>query len=207
LTRRGQRPERLIITKDDLDGASIRSLLEVAEEHGLTLCRLPRLTDFKSGIKEGLEFKPLNIEDLLRRPQMALDRASMKAMIASRRIMVTGAGGTIGGELVRQISDFEPAHISLLENSEFNLYAIERELEKRHPGLSRTIVLCDVRHRARLDEVMAAERPDLVFHAAALKQVPMVEAMINLVLADHLLRALTNKDLEKLSSNLRPGPQ
>lgn len=179
LTRRGQRPERLIITKDDLDGASIRSLLEVAEEHGLTLCRLPRLTDFKSGIKEGLEFKPLNIEDLLRRPQMVLDRASMKAMIASRRIMVTGAGGTIGGELVRQISDFEPAHISLLENSEFNLYAIERELEKRHPGLSRTIVLCDVRHRARLDEVMAAERPDLVFHAAALKQVPMVEANPN----------------------------
>ena len=91
-------------------------------------------------------------------------------------MLVTGAGGTIGAELVRQIATFAPAQMTLLDNSEYLLYSIGLELSEAHPGLSYSLVLGDVRDRARLDEVMAAETPELVFHAAALKHVPMVEA-------------------------------
>ena len=116
------------------------------------------------------------IEDLLGRPQATLDRAAMRRLIGGRRVLITGAGGSIGGELVRQVSDLGPAELALLDNSEFNLYAIERELAERHGGLSRRAFLGDVRARARVDDVFAAAAPELVFHAAALKHVPLVEA-------------------------------
>ena len=111
LKQRGQRPHRLILTKEHLDGASVRSLLDVADSLGLTLARLPRLTDFREGVGEASEVRPIAVEDLLGRPQAVLDRPAMQALIAGKRVMVTGAGGTIGGELVRQIADFAPAQI------------------------------------------------------------------------------------------------
>jgi O-antigen biosynthesis protein WbqV len=175
LRNEGDAPQRMIITNDRVDGAKVRALLEVSERLGIALSRLPRLTDFKSGTTEKLEIRPIDIEDLLGRPQTVLDRDSMRRLIAGRRVMVTGAGGTIGSELVRQISDFGPAHLTLLDNGEYQLYSIERELLDRHADLSHSAVLADVRNRARLDLVLAAERPELVFHAAALKHVPMVE--------------------------------
>ena len=135
-----------------------------------------RLTDFKGGDIERVEVKPIALEDLLGRPQTVLDQNSMKALIAGRRVLVTGAGGTIGGELARQISDYGPAHLTLFDNSEYALYATDLEVSDRHPELRRTAILGDVRERAGLDAVFAAEKPDLVFHAAALKHVPLVEA-------------------------------
>jgi O-antigen biosynthesis protein WbqV len=89
---------------------------------------------------------------------------------------VTGAGGTIGAELVRQIAGYEPARLVLLDNGEYALYAIDRELDEQSQALPRSALIGDVRDRARIEEVIAAERPELVFHAAALKHVPMVEA-------------------------------
>jgi O-antigen biosynthesis protein WbqV len=176
LKKRGQRPQRLILTKEHLDGAVVRSALDVADSLGLTLARLPRLTDFREGVGEVAEVRPIAIEDLLGRPQAVLDRPAMQALIAGKRVMVTGAGGTIGGELVRQISEFAPAHVTLVENSEFHLYEIDLMLGERHAELPRSAVLADIRDRDRVDAVFAEARPELVFHAAALKHVPMVEA-------------------------------
>lgn len=176
LTSAGERPQRLIVTRDDMEGPAVGALLEAADSLGMTLARLPRLTEFKSGMDDTLEVRPIAIEDLLGRPQAVLDREGMKALIAGRRILVTGAGGTIGSELVRQISDFGPAHLALFENSEFNLYSIDMELASRHPDLSRAALVGDVRDARRVGAVMAQHRPELVFHAAALKHVPMVEA-------------------------------
>ena len=93
LTRRGDRPQRLILTKDDLDGAQVRDLLDAANGLGMTVANLPRLTDFRSGEKDRLEVRPIAIEDLLGRPKASLDRTTMGAMIRGRRVMVTGAGG------------------------------------------------------------------------------------------------------------------
>ncbi|MFN3077860.1 MAG: polysaccharide biosynthesis protein [Alphaproteobacteria bacterium] len=176
LTRQGERPRRVILTRSDTDGALVRALLDDAQSLGITLARLPHLTEFKSGVADRLEVRPVAIEDLLGRPQAVLDRAGMKALIEGRRVLVTGAGGTIGGELVRQISDFGPAHLGLFDNAEFNLYTIDMELSLRHPTLPRSAIIGDVRDASRVLQVMTDLRPELVFHAAALKHVPMVEA-------------------------------
>ena len=105
-----------------------------------------------------------------------LDREAMARLVGGRRILVTGAGGTIGSELARQIAALAPARLVLVDNSEFLLYAIDRELRERWPELAVRPLLADVRDRRRVDAVIAGEQPEIVFHAAALKHVPMVEA-------------------------------
>ncbi|MDO8607803.1 MAG: nucleoside-diphosphate sugar epimerase/dehydratase [Phaeospirillum sp.] len=176
LRRRGQSPHHLIITDHRLDGAVVRDLLDTADRLGMVLARIPRLTDLRAGVgEEQLTLRPIAVEDLLGRPQLALDRTSMEGLIKGRRVMVTGAGGSIGSELVRQISAFGPARLVLFEACEFNLYTIDQELSRLNGGLEHVPVLGDVRDAVRVGSVMAEHRPELVFHAAALKHVPMVE--------------------------------
>ena len=116
------------------------------------------------------------IEDLLNRPQVPLDREGMARLIEGRCVLVTGAGGTIGSELARQVASLGPATLVLLDNGEYALWQIDTELAETHPGVARRTVLADVRDERRMREVCERERPELVFHAAALKHVPMVEA-------------------------------
>ncbi len=177
LDRRGERPQRLIISAQSLDGATVRRLLDMADALTIPLARLPRLTEFKTTMgEEGLAVEPIAIEDLLGRPQAVLDRQGMRDLVAGRRVLVTGAGGTIGSELVRQIAACEPARLALLDNNEFALYTIDRELQERHARLPRLALIGDVRERGRVEEIIGKERPELVFHAAGLKHVPVVEA-------------------------------
>jgi FlaA1/EpsC-like NDP-sugar epimerase len=177
LDRRGRRPQKLIITAQNLPGDQVRRLLDRADALAIPLARLPKLTDFRSNLdnpERALE--PIALEDLLGRPQAVLDRDGMARLIRGRRVLVTGAGGTIGAELARQIAALAPDRLLLLDNGEFALYGIEMELRERFPALATAPLLRDVRDRAQIDEVMAAEKPELVFHAAALKHLPMVEA-------------------------------
>ena len=176
LGRHDERPQRLIVTKDDMDGTELRQMLETADSLGMTMARLPRLTDFRSGEDDRMEVRPIAIEDLLGRPRTALDRDAMAALIHGKRVMVTGAGGSIGGELARQIAGYGPVELVLFDNSEFNLYTIDLELGERHPSLPRQAELGDVRDRARVERLFRQHAPELVFHAAALKHVPLVEA-------------------------------
>lgn len=175
LEQRNRRPQRLIITGEQVGGTTVRRLLDEVDRLGLTLARLPRLTDFKRGDGRSLEIRPVDVEDLLGRPQKVLDREAMAALIRGRRVLVTGAGGTIGAELVRQIADLDPAALTLFDSGEYNLYRIDREMSETRPGVERLAVLGDVRDRARLGEIFAAFRPELVFHAAALKHLSLVE--------------------------------
>jgi FlaA1/EpsC-like NDP-sugar epimerase len=170
------KPQRLVLTVENLDGAVVRRLLAAADAHGLTLARLPRLAELKTGVDERTETRPIELSDLLGRPQAVLDRPAMQALIAGKPVLITGAGGTIGSELVRQVSDLGPASVALLDNAEYNLYRIDMELGERHPDLPREAILGSVRDAARIDDVIARCKPALVFHAAALKHVPMVEA-------------------------------
>ena len=175
LERAGQRPQRLLLTRDDMDGATIRKLVDTADALGMTVARLPPLVEFRDGASESFEIRPVAIEDLLGRPQTVLDRDAMRRLIAGRRVLVTGAGGTIGSELVTQICGLDPAHITLLDSGEFNLYRIDLDVADAHPALPRRAILADIRDRPRLERIMREVRPELVFHAAALKHVPMVE--------------------------------
>jgi len=168
-------PQRLILTKDDMDGARIRELLEQSEALGMTLARLPQLTDFKDGAGDDVEVTPVALEDLLGRAQTPLDRDAMRRLVEGRKVLVTGAGGSIGSELVRQAAELGPASMILLDQSEFALYTIDMEIAGAYPELTRNAIIADVRDRDRMDQVVAETRPDLVFHAAALKHVPLVE--------------------------------
>jgi len=168
--------QRIILTNRDLAGETVREMLEIAEQHGITMARLPLLTELKTDLENTAETRPIDITDLLGRPQAVLDRGAIKKLVAGKKILITGAGGTIGKELVRQISDYNPAHITLLDNAEYNLYQIDMELSNRHKELSRKAVLGSVRDRKKMESIISQLKPELVFHAAALKHVPMVEA-------------------------------
>ncbi len=181
LDRRGRRPQKLVITAQGLGGAEIRHLLERADALAIPLARLPRLTEFQQTSADASPApidlaRPIALEDLLGRSQAVLDREAMARLIGGRRILVTGAGGTIGSELARQIAALLPARLILVDNSEFLLYAIDGELRERWPETAIRPLLADVRDRIRVEAVIAAEQPQIVFHAAALKHVPMVEA-------------------------------
>jgi O-antigen biosynthesis protein WbqV len=181
LRARGEQPQRLIIAshRGTLE-ARMLELLNQANAWGLTVARLPSLVEFKDAVgdvadEHRIELRPIALEDLLERPQTPLNRAALEQLIVGQRILVTGAGGTIGSELTRQIAALRPADLTLADSSEFNLYKIDLEVRERHPDLSSRPVLCDIRDRERVMRLFAVHRPNLVFHAAALKHVPMVE--------------------------------
>ncbi|MGH6883751.1 MAG: polysaccharide biosynthesis protein, partial [Hypericibacter sp.] len=176
LVAKGDAPQRLIVTDDGLDGATIAQLLDLAESKGLTLARLPRLTELKPGARsDRLAVRPIALEDVLGRPRHVLDRTPVERLVAGRRLLVTGAGGSIGAELCRQIAALAPARLTLLDHSESLLHAIATELAAKHPKLALATELCDLRDRGRLERAVGSALPEILFHAAALKHVPMVE--------------------------------
>jgi O-antigen biosynthesis protein WbqV len=143
---------------------------------GIRLLRMPSIVELAQ--HDGVHLLPMreiNIEELLARQPIELDRAAVGSLIRGRRVLVTGAGGSIGSELCRQLATFECAHLIMVDHSEALLCQIDREMEESFPQVSRATVLADVRNAQRLKAAFKAETPDLVFHAAALKHVPVVE--------------------------------
>ncbi|MDB5371241.1 MAG: UDP-D-quinovosamine 4-dehydrogenase [Roseomonas sp.] len=174
-------PAGLVLADPDLQGEALEDVLDAADRHGVTVSRAPRLTRLDPAKREDpgaarrVDLRPVAIEELLDRPQVPLDREGMARLVQGRRVLVTGAGGTIGGELARQVAALGPAQLTLLDHGEFALYSIDLELAENHPGVPRRAMLADVRDHARIANLMRQVRPELVFHAAALKHVPMVE--------------------------------
>lgn len=173
-------PSRLILTRaaTRLNGSHVTQLMDECTALGLTLSRLPALTDVREGTiaNSTVKDQPIALEDLLGRPETILNRSAISGLIKDKRILITGAGGTIGSELVRQIAALKPSHLSLLDISEFNLYKIDLEITEENPALSCHAFIADVRDAARLDQIFREEQPELVFHAAAIKHVPLAEA-------------------------------
>lgn len=175
LTSAGLRPERLIIADPNMRGEPVRALLDQANSLSIRLNRLPEISQFQDAAGDDIQVRPVAVEDLLSRPQAQLDRASVAALVGGKRVLVTGAGGSIGSELVRQIAALGPSRLVLVDNSEFNLYEIDREMEETRASVSRAALIANVRDRAHLDRIFGTEKPEIVFHAAALKHVPILE--------------------------------
>ena len=170
------RPQKIIIASNDLEGNIIRDLLIFTDKTGISLARLPKITDLESDINnEKLKVKPIDVFDLLSRPQALLDRNAMKKFISNKKVLVSGAGGTIGSELINQIINYKPKEIILLDNSEFLLYKIEKEIEEKNINIKINFLLADIKNSKRIDNIFDNKKPDIVFHAAALKHVPIVE--------------------------------
>ncbi len=180
----GRLPQCLVVATPDLAGTRLAALLEQADRYGMVTRRAPRPTALdpatrpagRGGKERELELRPIAIEDLLNRPQVPLDREGMARLIQGRRVIVTGAGGTIGAELARQLATLGPERLILLDNGEYALWQIDLELTETVPEVPRQALLADIRDEARIRALFEHWRPELVFHAAALKHVPMVEA-------------------------------
>lgn len=141
---------------------------------GVHLLRVPSLVEMGGKADEPV-MRKFELEELLARPPVRLADGPLRALVAGKRVLVTGAGGSIGSEICRQVASLGCGHLVLIDNSEFGLFKIDQEIEHRWPTLSRREYLYDVRNKTLLNEAFAAERPDVVFHAAALKHVPLME--------------------------------
>jgi len=152
-----------------------RRAAELASAAGLTVLTVPSYDDLLSGKVTVSQIRRIELEDLLGRDQVVLDDGGLHQLLKGKVVMVTGAGGSIGSELARQIVKFEPARLVLFELNEYALYGIEQEFlsAEKKPAFSATIG--DVRNPARLRAVFSRFKPAVVFHAAAYKHVPMME--------------------------------
>ena len=147
-------------------------LCNAAKVKALTV---PSFDDLMSGKVAVSQLRAVELDDLLGRDPVKLDDAGLHGLLTEKVIMVTGAGGSIGSELCRQVARFAPARLVLFEQSEFALYTIEQELKQAFPALDFACLVGDVRDAARVDEVMRQHRPAALFHAAAYKHVPLME--------------------------------
>ncbi|TPW29048.1 polysaccharide biosynthesis protein [Pararhizobium mangrovi] len=174
----GNKPRHIIFSKplSEIGKCDADLLIQNAERLGLAVSRLAPATLLRQSVTSGdFDLRPIELTDLLERPQASLDVAALERFIRERRVLVTGAGGSIGSELTKQVAALNPTEIVLIDHSEFNLYTVDLDLKEQFPELKRTCYLCDVRDAARLNEIFERHHPELVFHAAALKHVPMVE--------------------------------
>lgn len=152
-----------------------RAVAEAAALGGLTVMTMPSYDDLLAGRLSVSNIRKVELEDLLGREAVSLDDAGLKGLLGNQCVLVTGAGGSIGSELCRQIARFAPARIVLVDASEFALYQIDESLQLVFPGIERHCWAADVRDVARIAEIMFAEQPSIVFHAAAYKHVPLME--------------------------------
>ena len=166
----------IVIAIPSLSSTRMQKLVSICESAGTDFKTLPKLEDMISGQVTVNAIQEVSIEDLLGREKVELDRAMMQAGLSGKVILVTGGGGSIGTELCRQVAGFAPDALIVFERSEFNLYRIQTELENRYPQLNLVTILGDVCDRQVAENVMQRYRPDMVFHAAAYKHVPILQA-------------------------------
>ncbi|HMN77396.1 MAG TPA: nucleoside-diphosphate sugar epimerase/dehydratase [Burkholderiaceae bacterium] len=164
----------LILAMPEAPASRRREVLALASGTGLPVLTVPGEEELREGV-QAQRVREIVPEDLLGRAPVVLDDTGVAATLAGKAVMITGAGGSIGAELCRQVARFQPSRLVLFEASEFNLYSVEQELSAAFPALELVRLLGDVKDAARLAEVFAAWRPAVVFHAAAYKHVPLVE--------------------------------
>jgi FlaA1/EpsC-like NDP-sugar epimerase len=183
-----RRPDELLIAIPSASGELRRRIVEVASDAGVPVKTLPGLHELIAG-DEALtrQIRPVQVEDLLGREPVETDVAAISSYLEGKTVLVTGAGGSIGSELCRQIARAEPARIVMVEQGESALFDIERELVDERDFVAGVPVLADVRNRRRLHDVFDRYRPDVVFHAAAYKHVPLMEANPLVSVANNVL--------------------
>ncbi len=170
--------EMLLIAMPSATNAQMRRVVELCEATGVPFRTMPRLQDVVSGRMGFSDLKEVAIEDLLGREPVQLDWTAIRTGLAGQRVLVTGGGGSIGAELCRQIARLGADSLTILELSEFNLYRIEQELRREFPDMLIDAVLGDCGDIAVCERVFTRSRPQVVFHAAAYKHVPLLQTQL-----------------------------
>jgi FlaA1/EpsC-like NDP-sugar epimerase len=184
------RAEFAIIALDSTESSEMRRVVDQCIAAGLEFKTLPSLHELLEGTAGVNQLRNVRIEDLLGRPPVSLDLSPVKADLQNRVILLTGAAGSIGSELARQIAPFGPARLVLLDQAESDLYFVHLELSEAHPALHLEPVICDITNQSRLAQVYAQHRPDYVIHAAAYKHVPLMETNVVEAVRNNVLGTL-----------------
>lgn len=167
--------EDVIIAMPSADSKSIRSIVDSCKNANVTFKTLPSIGELIDGTLTISQIKKVEIEDLLGREPVVLDRELIGGYLTGKRVLITGAAGSIGSEICRQVAQFRPEKLILLEQAETPLYEIEKELVLCYPNLRILPLIADVRDRSKILAVFEEFAPDVVFHAAAYKHVPLME--------------------------------
>jgi len=166
---------QVVIAMPEATHTERKRAVEFCNRAGIEVMTVPALGDIVAGNVSVSALRPIELDDLLGRDPVTLDDAGLNGFLAGRTVLVTGAGGSIGAELCRQIARFSPARIVLFEQSEFALYTIEQEFRDRAPRTEVAAVIGDAKDASRVGEVFGRYRPEVVFQAAAYKHVPLME--------------------------------
>lgn len=175
-----------------------REVTEIAKKAGLSVMRVPGMEDLVAGRTIVSDLREVALEDLLERPPTVLDRHAIVNMLSGKRVLVTGAGGSIGSEICRQVAASSPVQLLLVEQCEVLLYQIEQDLIRRGFGGVIKPLIADITDRQRMEQIFERFRPELVFHAAAHKHVPMMESQPAEAIKNN---ALGTASLLELASN------
>lgn len=167
--------EDVILAMPSLGHAMRKRLVDACAELGINLLTIPSMDDLMQGRVSVANLRKIELDDLLGRDPVKLDSAGLHALLTGKVVLVTGAGGSIGSELCRQIAIFQPSRLLMLDQGEFALYQIEQEFRAAFPQTPITCLIGDVKDAARVGEAMRIYRPAVVFHAAAYKHVPLME--------------------------------
>lgn len=167
--------EQVVITVDNAQGKEVRRIMEICTSIPVKARIMPGLDEIASGRVSISRIRDVQIEDLLGREPVSLDDKNLHEFLSGKTVMVTGAGGSIGSELVRQIRNYAPDRILLVERAEFFLFQIERELAANPIGIEAVPLIADICDETRMREIFERYSPDVIFHAAAHKHVPLME--------------------------------
>ncbi|MHB1327807.1 MAG: polysaccharide biosynthesis protein [Gemmatimonadales bacterium] len=178
--------EEVVIAMPSSSGAAIRRVMQLAQAAGLLTRTIPGMFEILSGRVSVNSLRPVQIEDLLRRDPIRIDLDRVGELVEGRTVMVSGAGGSIGSEIARQVAALGPGELVLLGHGENSIFNITQELTERFPGVSIIPVVADVRNRMRVDQAFAAHRPAVVLHAAAHKHVPLMEINVSEAITNNL---------------------
>lgn len=168
--------EMVLVAMPSAEGAVMTRILRLCQEAGVEFKTMPPLGEVIEGSRLAPQMREVAVEDLLGRTPVRLDVEGIRAKVEGRVVLVSGAAGSIGSELCRQIARYKPGRLVALDNGETPLFFLERELRGKFGGLAVEAVMGSIQNRGRLEEVMGEYRPAMVFHAAAFKHVPMMEA-------------------------------
>jgi len=167
--------KEIIIAIPSAPRSQVAEIIELCKTTKANIKILPKVSDIVSGKVSLKKIRDVNVEDLLGRDPIEVDLHGIADYVTDQIVLITGAGGSIGSELCRQIAPFSPERLLLLGHGENSIYDIELELRKKYPGLKIETVIADVQDRDRINEVFESYHPNVIFHAAAHKHVPLME--------------------------------
>jgi FlaA1/EpsC-like NDP-sugar epimerase len=179
--------DEIVIAMPRASGAVVRQVVRAALVAGVKTRTVPAMSDIISGRVSVASLRQVEIQDLLRRDPIQTDLDQVRVLATGETVMVTGAGGSIGSELVRQVARLEPAQVLLLGHGENSIFDILAELAERFPHVTAVPVVADVRDRERLRQIFEQYRPYSVFHAAAHKHVPLMECNVAEAVTNNVL--------------------